>query len=172
MKKYLITCLLCLSPILSSAQQNSAWNIVKVPTDDGKVAGYIFHTYAVGTKYGKEQEKSVTGLRLICSATKGNSTPIVSIYWDKESLDYHNQSQDIEISIDDKAIETSKWVQEGKISYRNLYESGDLIEKMRLGSKISFTWKDTNGLKRSIIFNLKGFGSNLDRFGESCLGKI
>lgn len=159
--------LLALLPIIaySAPATPSPW-IFDTITDAKGVAGYIYHSYSVGTMYSDGVVKNVTNLRLICPA-RGKAPAIVAVYWDGQ--DDVSNTNIIEISIDRKIfIDTQMWMHDRSLQYRPLNESGQLIIAMRNAKMIEFKWFDISGVQKETIFDLTNFKSHLDEFYTSC----
>lgn len=165
-KKLLVSFIFTFSPYLAQAQTGNEWNLFPVYINDQSV-GYIYQTYSVGTVYKTPKEKNVTALRFICTL-KGSSPPLIAIFWSGSKNE--NLNLPIEISINESAVilKNQDWVQDGLVVFRTVDESRELIELMKTGRSISFTWKNKDGIKKHTIFALDNFTSLLSDFGTIC----
>jgi hypothetical protein len=153
--------------------QTSDWKLSAVPGYDKVTVGYIYHTSAVGTaQSGTKIEKFVTGLRLVCAESptpsSGNSQPVIAIFWDRM---IGNMAQNVEVSVDGSNQEI-RWDQDGTLLLRSVSESKALIQSMKTGNKISFRWTGTDSIKRTTMFDLRTFRSDLSEFNKVCKTQI
>lgn len=166
MKKLLVSIIFTLLPYLAQAQSGNEWNLFPVNVNNQPV-GYIYQTYSVGTVYKISKEKNVTALRFICTL-KGSSLPLIGIFWNGSKNE--NSNLPIEISINESIVilKNQDWVQDGFLVFRTVDESRELIELMKTGRSISFTWKNKDGIKKHTIFSLDNFTSLLSDFNTIC----
>ena len=102
--------------------QALGWNLTEVPAKDKSVAGYIYHSSAVGTQIGTKTEKVVTGLRLVCSTKEyvamRESDPVVAIYWNGM---FGNGTQAVNVKVDGRPIQmATPWEQDGPVLFRRI----------------------------------------------------
>jgi hypothetical protein len=161
---------------LSAMAQSSDWKLTAVPGPDRGTVGYIYHTSAVGTQIGAKAEKIVTGLRLVCTATgftaNKNSEPVIALYWNTMT---GSTPQFLGIKVDSRQVgvgQETRWVQDGPLLLRTIEESSTLLQSMKTGNKISFEWTGTDAVRRSTIFDLRDFRSNLNEFNTVCKTQI
>jgi hypothetical protein len=169
MKTLFLALFLATFSFASYAQTPSIWWFLRPVPNEGPTVGYIYDTRAVGYVYESNPVKNVTALRLICS-TVGKDRPIIAVVWDTQNEPKLTDLA-VEIKIDRKivpGVQDYKWVQEGKWIYHNLSESTELIDAMKDGRTISFSWvgRDTN--KRYTVFSILGFNTLLNDFYTSC----
>ncbi len=139
------------------------WSLRKVLSDKTPV-GYIYYTAAIGTIDSRPVQKSVTGLRLLCSLTGGS--PVIAIYWNGTNFD---GTEYISIEVDGRVISSPQmWRQEQNLTFRNLDESRLLLQELRIGRVVKFSWTGKNGIKRTTMFSLAGFNANLAEFASAC----
>jgi hypothetical protein len=165
--KTFIGLVLALASSLALAQ-SAEWKLSEIRDKGNTPVGYIYHSYAVGTEHGngKVNNKSATGLRLICS-TKGSAAPIIAIYWDTPLLSESTQS--VMWMSDFVAIQAAdNWKQEGKILYSSFSANPTLIAALKTRKTISASWADKYGVQRIAIYNLDGFNAHLNEFNSAC----
>lgn len=157
--------------ITTSAYSTTAeWNISEVTRYDNKVVGYIYHSSAVGTRIGTTTERSVTGLRLVCSAKEYIDSPIVVLFWNGM---FGNKPKSVEVKVDGKSINADyTWQQENQILYRQVGESTTLIEGLKEGRSITFRWADEDNRKMATTFDLSTFDKNYEKFKSMCSGRL
>lgn len=153
--------------------QALAWNLSEVPAKDKSVAGYIYHSSAVGTQVGTKTEKAVTGLRLVCSTKEyvamRESDPIIAIYWNGM---FGNGTQMVGVKVDGKTIQMSTpWEQDGPVLFRRIADSKELMQGLRTGRSVSFEW-ESDSTKRTTIISLKDFNTGFSEFKTSCKAQI
>lgn len=141
------------------------WNLKEVIDKDKSVIGYVYSTAAIGTMASNPVQKSITNLRLICSLK--DSSPIIAIYW-KGAVG--NGDRYVTAEVDGKIIGNGprKWERDGPLTYRNLNESPLLLQSLRTGRQVKFTWESNSGPKRTTMFTLYGFNSNFSKFNSDC----
>jgi len=151
----------------------STWNVVEVKnTEKTATVGYIYHTSAIGTKFGLNKEKVATDFRFVCSAKEflaGPSTaPIMAIFWDGGP--HGTTFQQVEVKIDGKEIQMTQppWIQEGTLLYRKLSDSKSFIQSLRTGKLVSFSWVGTDNIRRTTMFDLQDFTLNFNSFSANC----
>ncbi len=148
--------------------QSAEWKLSEIKDKGNTPVGYIFHSYAVGTEVGngKVGNKTVTGLRLICSV-KGPAAPTIAVYWDAPMS--QESSQVLMWVVDSKTVRSSvEWKQDGKILYSSFTDSPELISALKSGKNISTRWTDKYGVQRSAAYNLDGFNAHLNEFNSAC----
>jgi hypothetical protein len=152
---------------LPALAENADWNITEVLAKDKTVSGYIYHTGAVGTQIGVKAERMITSLRLVCTA-KSSSPASVAIFWDTMK---GNSPQYLEMRTE-KTEFTAKqfiqWEQDGPLLIRSAPESKMLVQMLKTNKLIGFTWLDTNSIRRTTMFDLKGFNAHLTEFNALC----
>lgn len=158
---------------MSAMAQASDWKLTTVPGYDKGTVGYIYHTSAVGTaQTGSKTEKYVTGLRLVCSASDvvldGNKQPVIAIFWDRM---IGSMPQNVEVKVDGSSQEI-RWDQDGTLLLRSVSESKALIQSMKTGNKISFQWTASDSVRRTTMFDLRTFRSDLSEFNKVCKTQI
>lgn len=161
---------------LSAMAQSSDWKLTTVPGADRVTVGYIYHTSAVGTQVGAKTEKVVTGLRLVCTApgftANKNSEPIIAVYWNTMT---GSTPQFLDIKVDGRQVGTgqeTKWDQDGPLLLRTIDSSRTLLQSIKTGNRISFQWTGTDAVRRTTIFDLRDFRSNLSEFNTICKTQI
>jgi hypothetical protein len=147
-----------------------------VPGADRGIVGHIYHTSAVGTQTGSKVEKVVTGLRLVCTAegftANKNSEPVIAIYWNTM---IGSNPQFIDIKVDGRQVgvgQETRWDQDGPLLLRTIADSKTLLQSMKTGRSISFQWTGTDAVRRSTIFDLRDFRSDLSEFNKICKTQI
>jgi len=164
MKKLLAVALALFSS--ATLAQQPAWTLVNVSDDNKQNVGYIYQSYAVGTKYNTPIEKQPTALRLICS-TVDNSPPILAIYWNHE--DGSNNNQQLKIAVDRQPfVQDWSWIQDGTLIYRSLTQSNSLVDKMKSAHILSAEWNDSAGVRHLTTFSLNGFATKMADFSAAC----
>lgn len=158
---------------MSAMAQTSDWKLSAVPGYDKNTVGYIYHTSAVGTaQSGTRIEKFVTGLRLVCAETlvspNGNNQPIIALFWDRM---IGSMPQTVEVKVDG-SIQEIRWDQDGPLLLRSISESRTLIQSMKTGNKISFQWTGPDSVRRTTLFDLRNFRSDLAEFNKVCKTQI
>jgi len=144
--------------------QASGWNLSEVPAKDKSVAGYIYHSSAVGTQVGATPAKVISGLRLVCSA-KGNDDPVIAIYWNGM---FGNTPQNVDIKVDNRKIpQATPWDQDGPILVKKLAGEQELLQALRTGKSVTFEWT-SGSVKRTTIISLKDFNTSYGEFKTSC----
>ena len=170
MKKFIAGFLLAFASITVLAQTPpaaAAWNMASVTGENGKPVGYIFHTYAIGTRYTTPQTKNVTGLRLICTLI-GPADPIIGIFWDNTN-DNESQNVQMHIKVDSQVVDQHHtWMQEGKLTYRSIKDSPELLKALKSGKRIQFDWDDADNTHRVTMFSLITFDLYLNDFNTAC----
>lgn len=149
------------------SQTHDAWKVVEIKDTDSTVAGYIYHTYAVGRKIiGDKTEKSITGLRMVCTAA-GTTDPIIAIFWDNIQAE---SSVTPTILFDGKAFtgNEKEWKQDGNLTYRSITESPNFMKAMGESKTIQVSWKNSAGKKYITSFDLSKYSSNLNFFYSQC----
>lgn len=138
------------------------WNLKEVMDKDKSIVGYVYSTSAIGTT---SNQKSITNLRLICSLK--DSPPIIAIYW-KDAVG--NGDRYVTAEVDGRTIGYGprKWERDGNLTYRNLNESTLLLQSLRTGRQVKFTWESISGPKRTTMFTLNGFNTNYSKFISDC----
>lgn len=152
------------------AAQATAWNISEIKGKDNSVVGYIYHSSAVGTQIKDKTEKVVSGLRLVCSTKSavamGSSESIIAIYWNGM---FGNTNQKIDVKVDGKAVNlTTSWDQDNQIVFRKISESTEMIQAMKTGRNITFSWTGTDSAKRITTVSLHNFNQKFSEFNNSC----
>lgn len=169
MKKIIAGISFALASMGAYAQtQTPIWNLYQVNADEGHVAGYIFHTESIGTRYTATPTKAGTSLRLICSLA-GVWDPMIAVVWD--GVEMSSKDLSVKIVIDGKTNDTIQeyhWTQESKMTYRLLKDSPELLDAMKKGHRISLTWFDSDAVKRTTIFSLITFNAYLGDFNTAC----
>lgn len=167
--------LLALSVSMSAFAQASAWNISEVAGKDKSVVGYIYHSSAVGTQVGAKTEKVVSGLRLVCS-TKGymamkESEPIIAVFWNGM---FGNTPETVLVEIDGKPVRLapSPWDHDNQILFRKISESKELLQGLKTGRSVTFSWTSHDAVKRKTTFSLRDFNSQFSEFNASCKTQI
>jgi len=163
MKKF-IAALFVTAASFTAYAQNSGWNISDVINKDKMSVGYIYHTYAVGTKMGAKPEKVAAGLRLVCSV-KGKSDPILAVFWN--GMLPTSYSQTVEISIDGQPVSKDTWTHDGSLLYMTEPVAHVLIDNMKTGRILNATWTD-NSIQYKVAFDISTFKSKLGEFNQSC----
>ncbi len=156
---------------LSAMAQSSDWKLTAVPGADNGTVGHIYHTSAVGTQTGANITKVVTGLRLVCTV-HGDHKPVIALYWNTM---VGNIPQFLDIKVDGRQVSStneSRWIQDGPLLVRSVEESRTLLQSMKTGGKISFQWTGTDAVRRTTIFDLRDFKSNLSEFNALCKTQI
>ncbi len=154
--------------VTAASASNVDWKITKVFSEDKSVAGFIYHTSAIGTQIGQKTEKVISGLRLVCSGkepTKWSEDPVIVIFWDKSD---GSETQTVEIRTDKTNSELSQWEQDGPLLVRSIPESKELMKSLRTNKNIGFTWTDSNSVKRTTLFSLRNFNTHIDEFNTLC----
>ena len=167
-------CLFLILSIMSVGAYATDWKIIEVKnTDKTAIAGYIYYTEAVGTKFGLNKEKVTTGFRFVCSSKEyrvvENTEPIIAIFW--EGSPHGTTFQQVEVKIDGKEIQMpqpQRWTQEGPLLYRKISESKSFIQAMRSGKYVSFSWMGTDAYRRTTIFDLQYFTMYFSEFMTKC----
>lgn len=171
MKKVFV--LLSAALTLSAIAQTSDWKLTAVPGYDKGTVGYIYHTSAVGTaQSGTRIEKFVTGLRLVCAESlispNGNNQPVIALFWDRM---IGSMPQTVEVKVDNSSQEI-RWDQDGPLLLKPISESKTLIQSMKTGNKISFQWTGPDSIRRTTMFDLRTFRSDLSEFNKVCKTQI
>lgn len=161
---------------LSAMAQSSDWKLTAVPGADAGTVGHIYHTSAVGTQSGARTEKFVTGLRLVCTTRESTSTksaePVIAIYWNTM---IGSTPQFVDIKVDGRQVgvgQETKWDQDGPLLMRTIAGSKELMQSMKTGRSISFQWASYEGVRRTTIFDLRDFRTNLNEFNALCKTQI
>lgn len=156
---------------MSAAAQTTTWNISEVSGKNAEILGYIYHTSTVGTQIGAKTKKVISGLRLVCS-TKGysamaTSEPIVAIFWQGM---FGNTPTAVSAEVDKKPIRLvpTLWDHDGQILYRNFSDSAELIQALKTGRNVTFSWEGNDSVKRKTVFSLRDFNSQLSEFNALC----
>lgn len=147
--------------------QSSEWKLTEVKGKDTTPAGYIYHNYSVGTQRTDTVEKVVSGLRIICSTTKG-TYPIVALYWNGRLSGDPLYSP--VWTIDGKAIPTGIWTRfpEGKIISRPVSETTELMLALKNGHLATVAWTGSDAVRYSTAFDLTNYQSHLAEFEAAC----
>lgn len=168
MKKLLVS-LVTVFATMAVMAENTDWQVTEVTGHDKSVAGYIYHTGAVGTQVGTKTMKAATSLRLVCSSKvspQRSGDPLIAVYWNTMT---GNAPQFPLIQVDKKDIGLPvQWMQDGQLLMRSVYESKELIQALKTGRNISFTWIGTDAVRRTTMFNLRDFNEHLGEFNSSC----
>ncbi len=162
--------ILALIAATNVAAQASTWNISEIKGKDNSVVGYIYHSSAVGTQIRDKTEKVVSGLRLVCSTKSlpaiGSPESIVAVYWNGM---FGNTNQKIDVKVDGRSINlATHWDQDNQIVFRKISESAEMIQAMKAGRSITFSWTGTDSVKRNTTFSLRDFNQKFSEFNNSC----
>ena len=134
-----------------------------------EVAGYIYHTSATGTQYGAKTEKVFTGLRFACSP-KSSAPPLMIIYWNTMK---GSSVQYVHATVDGKIVPNNdQWFQDESIVYRAMQDSDPIMQQLKAGSTVTFTWIDNNAVKRTTAFDLRDMKKGLGDFNAVCHTQI
>lgn len=130
------------------------------------VVGFIYQTAAQGTAMAEKPTKVITKLELLCNAT-GNpvNTPLIALFWQGIQ---GNIAQMIDIKVDGKFVERTRWEQDDALYYRSISESAQLLQAMRTGKSITFDFLGPDGTRRVTMFDLRDYNSNLSEFKKNC----
>lgn len=170
MRKIIATLFLGIS-FSAFGQIPNSWSITEVTNAIGDPRGYILHTESIGRQVGILPEKSVTGLRILCSVVTTES-PIIGIYWNSMT---GSGPEYIEIKVDGKKIgtgEKTKWDRDSFILYQQLNKSSTLLQAMKTGRTIHFSWESSGSVKRETAFDLRDFNAEFPTFNEKCKNKL
>ena len=85
---------------------------------------------------------------------------------------FGNNVANVDILVDGKNVRNLTnpgiWVQDGPILFRNISESKELVDALKVGRTVTFSWIGPDSVTRRTGFNLRGFTQNLPRFNQSC----
>lgn len=161
--------ILALVAATNVSAQVAAWNISEIKGKDNSVVGYIYHTSAVGTQVRNKPEKIVSGLRLVCSTktwTSNESDSIIAVYWNGM---FGNTNQKVDVKVDGRTIALpSNWDQDNQIVFRKISESAELVQALKTGRNVTFSWDGTDSTKRVTTFSLRDFNQKFSEFNNSC----
>lgn len=168
MKSFLFAMMLS----LCGAAYGADWMLTTVMMGD-IIIGHVYHTSAIGTQTefstGNTKEKVTAGLRIVCPSKNHssikNNNPIIAILW--SGFPVQGTPHSVEIKVDNNKPFTEKWMQYNQVIYKFLDESLSLINEMKTGGKISFSWADAH-TRRSVIFDIQDFDSRLTDFNAVC----
>lgn len=167
MRKLFATFMLLVASTAATAQYTGEWVLTPVVDhhrDLRPVVGFIYQTAAQGTVMGGKYEKAVTKLELVCSATS-KEPPVVILFWDRL---IGNIPQMIDIKVDGKMLERSKWQQDQSMLIRPIAEAAQLMQAMKTGKSITFDWLGNDGVRRVTMFDLRSYNTNLSDFNKNC----
>ncbi|HEY6436322.1 MAG TPA: hypothetical protein VIY47_07005 [Ignavibacteriaceae bacterium] len=165
MKNYLVGLFLIFVSTISYSQED--WRLREVIDKSKGIVGYVYYTNAKGTKSGDQKEKVITGLRLVCSTINSSADdPIIAVFWNGGPGGA--TFQQVEVKVDGRSAEVGQWTQDGTFLYRKLLESRPLIQSLRTGQVISLSWAGTDNVRRTTIFGLRNFNTNLSNFLDQC----
>lgn len=152
---------------ISSHAQAPQWRITEVLDNKKAPAGYIMHSYAIGTQQGSSIEKIAAGLRLVCSS-KSPADPVMGVFWNSSLLP--EQTQTVTVWVDGKLISSSKWTQDGAFVYAAVSDIPAVIKSVKTGKLAKFSWTAKDSIPRSVIFDLEGV--NFESFNLVCRSNI
>ena len=157
--------------LLSSAAicQPVSWTLSEIK-GQSEIAGYIYHTDAAGTQYGAKTEKLFTSLRFACS-TKSSAPPLMIIMWNTMK---GSSTQFIHTTVDgNPVLSYDQWTQDENIIYRPLqYPTDTIMQQLKTGSIVRFTWIDNNTVRRTTAFDLRDMKKKLADFNTVCHTQI
>jgi len=160
--KTLVCAVLALSAIACQAQ-SSKWQITDVHDAKKVIAGYIMHTYALGTVRADSTQKITSGLRLIC-ASRPSTPPIIGVYWDRpmpiENFQY------VTVTIDGKKSPPKQWAQDDSLVFTPFTEIPQLVKSMTSGKTIKFEWTNQKSENYTVAFDLEGMP--IKEFNQYC----
>ena len=159
--------------VASAPAQALEWTLSEISAKEKTVAGYIYHSSAVGTQTGTKTEKSVTGLRLVCSTREyvamRESDPIIAIYWNGM---FGNGSHTVTVKVDGRAVQmVTSWEQDGPVLFRKIADSKELMQGLLTGRSVRLEWESAS-VKRVTVISLKGFNTGFNEFKTSCRTQI
>lgn len=160
-----------LAALLSSTAicQPVTWDISEVKGPKDTIVGYIYYTNATGTQIGAKTEKLFTSLRLVCS-TKSVEPPLMIIKWDTLS---GNSVQYVRATVDGKIIPLNdQWFQDESIVYRAITYPDPLVQRLKQGTTVTFTWIDNDAVRRTTAFDLRDMKKGLSDFNTFCHTQI
>lgn len=165
MKFAIFALALTLTTSAFSQTTNTGWTLSEIKDKEKTTVGFIYHTAAIGTAETKPVQKSVTGLRLVCS-TRGGS-PAIAIYWNGTNF---SGPESVTTEVDGKPFGNSsqEWRQDTNLTYRELDESRHLLQALRTGRTVKFSWTGKDSVRRATMFSLSGFNSRLSEFSTAC----
>jgi len=156
MKKLLFALILVVSSSAAMAGFNS-WELTEVRDTNHVPVGYVYSINSTGTaSFGDKTTKSITSLRLICSLKGGN--PIFAIYWNKR-IGPNTLVPTVTVDGTQPVLdEPTVWVRDGgKLVYRDLYKSQNLLKAAKTGKELSFEIRDDMSVFYKTTFLLSGF---------------
>jgi hypothetical protein len=165
--KMLVTSLILTLSTLTATAQSSMWNLTSVDDSNKNPVGFIYHAYARGTATKANSTSAVaSGLRFVCSV-KSKEEPKLAIFWNGVLMVH--TSQEIQISVDNIFSTSEKWTRDGALIYTSLDKSGNLVNALKKGRLVRFSWTGNDSTRYATAFELKDF--NLSAFDNSCKTK-
>jgi hypothetical protein len=166
MKTLISTLALVFASSAFAQMYDPGWSIMDVPHPKSKkVIGYVYYTPGVGYFDRKPENKFPSSLSVGCSLE--DSRPVIAIYWSGLLLDGTDQ---VSTEVDGRTIwgAPMNWNQDGNVTYRYVDESQPLVQALKNGRQIKFSWTGANSINRSTSFNLASFNTNLSKFTTAC----
>jgi hypothetical protein len=157
-----------ISILFSSAAfcQSVPWTLTEVK-DKTDIAGYIYHTESLGTQYGVKNEKIFTSLRFACSP-KSSAPPLIIIMWDSPLLK-GSSTQLVYAIVDNKIIPSyDQWDQDENIVYKPIHDTDVIMQQLKIGNVVTFTWTDNSGIRLTTAFDLQNMKKGLIEFNKVC----
>lgn len=165
--KMIVTGLVLTLSTLAAIAQSSIWNLTPVADSNKNLVGFIYHVYARGTATKANSTAAVaSGLRFVCSI-KSKEEPKLAIFWNGVLM--VNTSQEIQISVDNSFSTSEKWTRDGSLIYTSLDKSGNLVDALKKGRLVRFSWVGSDSSRYTTAFELKNF--DLSAFSDSCKTK-
>jgi len=169
MKNLLLGIFLSITAISAMAQK-SDWKITTAIGKNDTVAGYIYHTEALGLQQGTGKDKDakfITGLRLACQGPLYRADdPSIFIFWDKMT---GNNVEILNIVIDNKPPVSIAFDHDNAIVFKPFSETASLIKSIKTGKSITISWTDPiDNISRVTIFDLRDFNTHLQEFNKLC----
>jgi hypothetical protein len=148
--------------------QPAIWTLSEVKGKN-EIAGYIYHTNAIGTQYKSKTEKVFTSLRLACSL-KSSAPPLMIIMWNTMK---GSSIQSLQVTVDGKVVSTDEqWVQDESIIYRSLVDSDSIMQQLKSGNIVTVAWTDQNAIRRTTAFDLRDMMKGMGDFNTICHTRI
>jgi len=146
---------------MAAVAQESKWILNSQP--DGSV--YRTEVYGISSR-DRTTKRARTAISLLCAT---GTQPKIFLQW--ENMQGYGNIK-INYSIDNTSTTPNgtnfPMIQERDILYRNISESRELLQSMKIGRTLTIDWVGHDQTRYLTIFNLSTFRGNLNEFNKQC----